>query len=100
MVAEVSESDFKSVVRKAQVILSLGLKVCVVNEVFDSEVFVYPNREESLFVQLLGSLCRSSAYVDYDVDEDKESRLWHLIYDMLVVRTSRRLLTDDAPVCL
>ena len=39
MVAEVSESDFKSVVRKAQVIQSLGLKVCVVNE-----VFVYPNR--------------------------------------------------------
>ena len=44
MVAEVFESDFKSVVRKAQVIQSLGLKVCVVNEVFDSEVFVYPNR--------------------------------------------------------
>ena len=44
MVAESSESDFKSVVRKARVTMSLELKLCVVNEVFDSEVFVYPNR--------------------------------------------------------
>ena len=78
MVAEGSESDCKSVVRKDQVILSLGLKVCVVNEEFDSEVFVLSteNRDEDVFVQLLGSLCRSSVYVEYDDDdEEEESRL-------------------------
>ena len=35
----------------------------------------YPNRDEGGFVQLLGSLCRSSVYVEYDDDEEKESEL-------------------------
>ena len=75
MVAEGSESDCESVVRKDQVILSLGLKVCVVNKVFDSEAFCsIHNREEGVFVQLQGSLCRSSVYVEYDDDDDDEER--------------------------
>ena len=53
IVAKVSESVFESVVREVQVILDLGLKLCEVNEVFDSEFFVYPNREQGVFVQVL-----------------------------------------------
>ena len=36
--------------------------------------------EEGMFVQLLGSLCRSAVYVEYDDEEGRESRPQHLIF--------------------
>ena len=63
---------------KAQVILNLGLRLCGVNEVFDSEVFVYPNRKQRVFVQVLYHCADALRYVEDD-DENNETRALHLI---------------------
>ena len=59
----------------------------------------YPNRDEGVFVQLLGSLCRSLVYVEYD-DDDREKERTLTSYTLSVlVRMSGRLLMS-ALVCL
>lgn len=56
---------------------------------------------EGMFVQLLGLLCRSSAYVEYDDEENRESRPQHLIsiwpWSGESVECSSRL---QRPLCL
>ena len=87
------------VVRKDQVILSLGLEGCVMNEVFDSEVFVLFKQRQGGSIQLLGSLCRSSVYVEYDDDDrEKERTLTSYTLSVLVEMSGRWLMS--ALVCL
>ena len=42
----------------------------------------YPNRDEGVFVQLLGSLCRSLVYVEYDDDDEEKRADFDILYNI------------------